>query len=101
METALAITRFFLGLTLLFTAFTTCRTMQLLNSVFRPHGAFVSFWCTVCAVCMIVLSMGVTDVSVFEVLNLSALLLFWGWSLLLVRIGRRVRSAAKVGADAE
>ena len=101
METVLAVTRLVLGLTLLFTALTTWRTVRLLNEVLRPHGAFVAFWCSICGVCMIVLSAGVTSVSLFEVLNLSALLMFWGWSLLLIRIGRRVRSAARVGADAE
>ena len=68
----------------------------LLNEVLRPHIYFVSLWMLVCAACMAAIAFGVGGVHVFEVVNAASILLFAGWALLVVRIGRRIRAAVRV-----
>lgn len=97
LEEVLDATRTLLGGVLVFTSFVTWRTSLLFNEVFRPNGWFVSLWCAVCGAGMLAVGIGGPSNEVFEVVNISALLLFAGWSVLLLRIGRRLDAASRRG----
>lgn len=97
LEEVLGATRTLLGCVLIFTSFVTWRTSRLLNEVFRPNGWFVSLWCAVSGAGMLAVGIGGPSQIMFEVVNISALLLFAGWSVLLLRIGRRLAAAVRRG----
>lgn len=97
LQEVLEYTRLSLGVVLLFASFVTARAAMILNEDFLFNGVFVAFWCAVSGGTMIVIATTGGTPEKFEVVNLSALLLFSGWSLLLLRVCRRLRAASKVG----
>ena len=97
LEEILVYTRLALGVVLLFTSLVTVLVSVMLNEDFLFNGLFVAFWCAVSGGAMVVIAVTGGTPEKFEVVNLSALLLFSGWSLLLLRVCRRLRAAVKVG----